>query len=179
MSLLTLSPKASTLKEKLEKFVNERCIPAEEEYEHHINQFYAKDRWKFAAVPPVMERLKAEAQSLGFWNLFLPHPVPDHLLSISNNCGSGGGGSNHDVVSIAPSLYLSNREYGVLCEVMGRSMLAPEACNCSAPDTGNMEVLLKHGTEDQQSTYLFPLLQGKIRSCFLMTEPDEHHSSTI
>ena len=172
MSLLSLSPTASTLKGKLEKFVNERCIPAEVEYEHHINQFYAEDRWKLAAVPPVMERLKLEAQSLGFWNLFLPHPVPDHLLSMNNNNRGSGGGSNDDVVSITPSLYLSNREYGVLCEVMGRSMLAPEACNCSAPDTGNMEVLLKHGTKDQQSTYLLPLLQGKIRSCFLMTEPD-------
>lgn len=170
MSLLSLSPNASTLKEKLEKFVNERCIPAEKEYEHHINQFYAEDRWKLAAVPTVMESLKLEAQSLGFWNLFLPHPVPDHLLS-RNNCGSGGS-SNDGVVSITPSLYLSNREYGVLCEVMGRSMLAPEACNCSAPDTGNMEVLLKHGTKKQQTTYLLPLLQGKIRSCFLMTEPD-------
>jgi acyl-CoA dehydrogenase len=164
MSLFALSPKASALKEKLETFVNERCIPAESEYERHIARFAGADRWTSSAVPPVIERLKSEAQALGFWNLFLPHPVPDHLITKDEG----------DVVSVtmAPSMYLSNREYGILCEVMGRSALAPEACNCSAPDTGNMEVLLKHGTNDQQSTYLKPLLQGKIRSAFLMTEPD-------
>lgn len=162
MSLLSLSPKASSLNDKLEKFVNERCIPAEEEYERHIAQFSGADRWTYVAVPPVLDRLKSEAQSLGFWNLFLPHPVPSNLIA---------GGTSDDG-AITPSMYLSNREYGILCEVMGRSTLAPEACNCSAPDTGNMEVLLKHGTEIQQSTYLKPLLQGKIRSAFLMTEPD-------
>ena len=162
MSLLALSPKAAALKEKLEKFVNERCIPAEKEYEDHINQFSGKDRWTLAAVPPVVERLKREAQGLGFWNLFLPHPVPDHLV----------GGDHDESVPITPSMYLSNREYGILCEVMGRSGLAPDVCNCNAPDTGNMEVLLKHGTEEQQSLYLKPLLQCKIRSAFLMTEPD-------
>lgn len=109
-----------------------------------------------------MEELKREAQQLGFWNLFLPHQLPDHLMVTNNN----------ENIKISPSIYLSNREYGILCEVMGRSSLAPEACNCSAPDTGNMEVLLKHGTTEQQSQYLLPLLQGKIRSTFLMTEPD-------
>lgn len=162
MSLLALSPTASALKQKLDKFVNERCIPAEKEYDDHVDQFAGADRWTSAAVPPVIERLKSEAQALGFWNLFLPHEIPGHLTA---------GESNGDV-PMTPSMYLSNREYGILCEVMGRSSLAPEACNCSAPDTGNMEVLLKHGTKDQQSAYLKPLLQGKIRSAFLMTEPD-------
>eukprot|EP00579_Thalassiosira_antarctica_P021805 CAMPEP_0201958400 /NCGR_PEP_ID=MMETSP0904-20121228/5574_1 /ASSEMBLY_ACC=CAM_ASM_000553 /TAXON_ID=420261 /ORGANISM="Thalassiosira antarctica, Strain CCMP982" /LENGTH=441 /DNA_ID=CAMNT_0048503735 /DNA_START=118 /DNA_END=1443 /DNA_ORIENTATION=+ len=157
MSLLALSPTASALKEKLEAFVNERCIPAEKEYERHIAQFSGTDRWSPNAVPPVINRLKSEAQALGFWNLFLPHPVPGHLMVDDG---------------VAPSMYLSNREYGILCEVMGRSSLAPEACNCSAPDTGNMEVLLKHGTKNQQSKYLTPLLEGKTRSAFLMTEPD-------
>ena len=106
MSLLALSPKATILKEKLEKFVTERCIPGEKEYEEHINQFYGADRWTSAAIPPVIERLKKEAQELGLWNLFLPHQVPNHLLT---------GGADDNVIS--PSIYLSNREYGILCEV--------------------------------------------------------------
>ena len=105
MSLLALSPKASILKEKLEKFVNERCIPGEKEYEEHINQFNGSDRWTSAAIPPVIERLKKETQELGLWNLFLPHKVPNHLLI----------GENDNAIS--PSIYLSNREYGILCEV--------------------------------------------------------------
>lgn len=161
MSLHALSPTASTLKAKLEAFVNDRCIPAEQLYDEHIAKFTGANRWTVDAIPPIIEELKREAQSLGFWNLFSPHALPDHLISANN-----GG------VNISPSIYLSNREYGILCEVMGRSSLAPEACNCSAPDTGNMEVLLKHGTKQQQLEYLVPLLQGKIRSTFLMTEPD-------
>jgi len=120
-----------------------------------------------------MERLKSEAQALGFWNLFLPHLVPEHLLMGDGSGGSKNGGDEYSIgnASLTPSMYLSNREYGIFCEVMGRSPLAPEACNCSAPDTGNMEVLLKYGTKAQQLKYLKPLLQGKVRSAFLMTEP--------
>mmetsp|Transcript_6099 Transcript_6099/g.8648 ORF Transcript_6099/g.8648 Transcript_6099/m.8648 type:complete len:449 (-) Transcript_6099:1584-2930(-) len=163
MSLHALSPTASALKTKLESFVNTRCIPAEKIYDEHISKFAGGDRWTAAAVPPIIDELKKEAQQLGFWNLFLPHQLPNHLVSSNNNNNS---------IKISPSIYLSNREYGILCEVMGRSSLAPEACNCSAPDTGNMEVLLKHGTKEQQAQYLLPLLQGNIRSTFLMTEPD-------
>lgn len=165
MSLHSLSPTAAALKTKLESFVNTRCIPAEQTYEDHISKFAGDDRWTDAAVPPIMEELKREAQQLGLWNLFLPHQLPDHLVTANNT-------TNDNHIQISPSMYLSNREYGILCEVVGRSSLAPEACNCSAPDTGNMEVLLKHGTTGQQSQYLLPLLQGKIRSTFLMTEPD-------
>jgi alkylation response protein AidB-like acyl-CoA dehydrogenase len=171
MSLLALSPEASALKERLEKFVDERCIPAEDEYDRHVARFSGSDRWTHAAVPPVIERLKSEARSLGLWNLFLPRPVPGHLMASSGD-GEGGDGDGDDSLPMAPSMYLSNREYGILCEAMGRSALAPEACNCSAPDTGNMEVLLEHGTERQQSEYLKPLLRGEMRSAFLMTEPD-------
>jgi acyl-CoA dehydrogenase len=163
-SLLDLSPELSSLKGKLEAFVNERCIPAEVDYERHVAKFSGPDRWSHAAVPPVIERLKSEARALGLWNLFLPHPVPDHLTSTEDDDGASS--------TMTPSAYLTNREYGILCEVMGRSVLAPEACNCNAPDTGNMEVLLKHGTFDQQSSYLGPLLRGEMRSAFLMTEPD-------
>jgi acyl-CoA dehydrogenase len=95
--------------------------------------------------PAVMEELKAEARERGLWNLF--HPNPDW--------GAG----------------LSNSEYAPLAEIMGRSHVAPEACNCAAPDTGNMEVLTLFGTPEQQDRWLRPLLDGEIRSAFAMTEP--------
>lgn len=150
-----LSPKVAALKLKLEAFVKDHCHPAEDEYEKHLEHRIGKDRWTMDAVPPVIDRLKAEAKRQGLWNVFLPHRLPKCLP-----------------MDLSPSQYLSNREYGILCEIMGRSFLCPEACNCSAPDTGNMEVLLKHGTLSQQKLYLRPLLEGKIRSAFLMTEPD-------
>jgi acyl-CoA dehydrogenase len=96
--------------------------------------------------PEVMEQLKAEARRRGLWNLFQPHE------------GWGPG--------------LSNLEYAPLAEIMGRSPIAPEACNCSAPDTGNMEVLTMFGSAEQKETWLRPLLDGEIRSAFAMTEPD-------
>ncbi|HEY7611291.1 MAG TPA: acyl-CoA dehydrogenase family protein [Alphaproteobacteria bacterium] len=95
---------------------------------------------------PLMEELKAEARKRGLWNMFLPES------------GHGAG--------------LSNLDYAHLCEIMGRSpLLAPEATNCSAPDTGNMEVLERYGTKEHQEQWLKPLLEGKIRSAFAMTEP--------
>lgn len=110
------------------------------------------------AIPPCLFKLQQRAQQLGLWNLFLPPRLIAHVPS--------------KVKHLVPEQALTYREYGILAESMGRSELGAMACNCSAPDTGNMEVLLEFGTPEQQEEYLVPLLEGRIRSTFLMTEPN-------
>ncbi len=139
----SLTPRAQDLKERLLAFMDERIYPAEQVYEEQM-----KEAGDPEFNPPVIEELKAEARSRGLWNLFLPHATE----------WTDG---------------LSNSEYAPLAEITGRSPhLAPEALNCSAPDTGNMELLTMFGTPEQQEQWLVPLLEGEIRSCFAMTEPD-------
>ena len=110
--------------------------------EQRFHDEIERDRWSPTSV---IDELKAKARALGLWNLFLPDKV------------HGAG--------------LTNLEYAPLCEIMGRSMIAPEVFNCSPPDTGNVEVLVRYGTAEQKERWLKPLLAGEIRSCFAMTEP--------
>jgi acyl-CoA dehydrogenase len=138
-----LSDRCKELRERLLAFMDEHVYPAESVYREQL--LASGDPHSH---PPVMEELKERARDLGLWNLFLPHDAAD--LS-------------------APGL--SNVEYAPLAEIMGGSQIAPEACNCAAPDTGNMEVLALFGTSEQKERWLSPLLEGEIRSAFAMTEP--------
>jgi len=135
------SARTTDLANRLEAFMREHVVPAEPVYEAQMKAF-GTDRWR---IPAVVEELKVKARAAGLWNLFLP----------DSTRGAG----------------LTNLEYAPLCEVMGRIPWAAEAFNCSAPDTGNMEVLERYGSEAQKDRWLKPLLAGEIRSAFLMTEP--------
>jgi len=137
------SDRCKELRERLLVFMDDHIYPAEPVY--HEQLVASGDPHSHS---PVMEELKTRAQDLGLWNLFLPHPSPEY--------GAPG---------------LSNTDYAPLAEIMGRSHIAPEACNCAAPDTGNMEVLTLFGTPEQKEQWLRPLLGGEIRSAFAMTEP--------
>jgi len=136
-----LSERCMDFQARLTAFMEERIYPAEPVYRRQMEQAGDPNH-----QPAILEELKAEALTRGLWNLFHPH----------EEWGPG----------------LRNAEYAPLAEIMGRSPeLAPEACNCSAPDTGNMEVLTLFGSEEQKDMWLRPLLSGEIRSAFAMTEP--------
>ncbi|KAF9782299.1 acyl-CoA dehydrogenase NM domain-like protein [Thelephora terrestris] len=138
------SPYAKETLAKLIAFVEEEVIPAQKVAHHQLPE--GEDRWK--TVIPIIEELKVKARKLGLWNLFLSKTqYPKHGVP------------------------LTNLEYAVMAEVLGRGgPMASQAVNCSAPDTGNMEVLAKYGTSEQQKQWLVPLLDGRIRSAFAMTE---------
>jgi acyl-CoA dehydrogenase len=146
--LIDFSGRVQDLQRRLGEFMVEHIYPNEKRLYEEAEKL---GPW---SVYPVVEELKPKARAAGLWNLFLPPSAQ----------GAGASASEHGAG-------LSNFDYAPLCEIMGRSHLAPEVFNCSAPDTGNMEVIARYGTPEQQQRWLMPLLAGEIRSCFAMTEP--------
>jgi acyl-CoA dehydrogenase len=138
------SERCIEFKERLSAFMDEQVYPAEAVYERQLRE--SGGAGGIHIQPPIMEELKTRAREAGLWNMFLP------------DAEHGAG--------------LSNSDYAPLAEILGRSHIASEACNCSAPDTGNMEVLHQFATDEQKDRWLTPLLDGEIRSAFAMTEPD-------
>ncbi|WP_157219366.1 acyl-CoA dehydrogenase family protein [Flavisphingomonas formosensis] len=141
-----LSPRQRDLQRQVRAFMADHVVSAVPAYQVAL----AEERWR---QPDVLQTLKAKARAAGLWNLFLP-PSPEHDHGDFRGAG------------------LSNLDYAPLAEEMGRITWASEVFNCSAPDTGNMEVLHRYGTPEQQERWLRPLLAGEIRSAFAMTEPD-------
>jgi acyl-CoA dehydrogenase len=138
------SGKVRDLQTRLTRFMDENVYPAEAVFAAEV---LANRRNGNAWIPTrIIETLKAKARAAGLWNLFLPE----------SEYGAG----------------LTNLEYAPLCEIMGRSWIAPEVFNCNAPDTGNMETLVRYASSEQKKQWLAPLLAGEIRSAFAMTEPD-------
>ncbi len=147
----TLSDREATFRDAVRRFVNEQIRPRHADYRAQAQE---GDRWK---PIPVIEELKPLARKQGLWNLFMPphsgQPPVDDSFAFEGT-------------------QLSNLEYALCAEEMGKIEWASEVFNCSAPDTGNMEVLLRYGTRAQKDRWLKPLMEGSIRSAFLMTEPD-------
>lgn len=144
--MFELSKKAQDFAERTRKFILEEIEPVEAKFWEEVHEVNPDGNWKKWQWPELLETLKSKAKQAGLWNMFLP----DEKL------GAG----------------LSVQEYAHIAELTGRSLLAPTVFNCNAPDTGNMEVLWRYGSEQQKQQWLQPLLDGKIRSVFCMTEPD-------
>ena len=138
------SERSEQLQAQLQSFMEAHIYPNEDNYARQLHA--AEDRW---APVPLMDELKTKARAAGLWNLFIPPSLAEF--------------ADHDG--------LSNFDYAPLAEMMGRVLWSPEVFNCNAPDTGNMEVFMKYGTEAQQERWLTPLLNGEIRSAYAMTEP--------
>src|SRR5215216_36641 len=136
------SDRVAELLDRIHEFMEEHVDPVEREAVEALD----KEVRPGVPYPEILVELRERARAEGLWNLFLP----------DDRFGPG----------------LTNWEYGMLCEQMGRSGVAPTVFNCAAPDTGNMEILADHGTPEQKERWLQPLLDGEIRSCFSMTEPD-------
>ncbi len=149
------SPRAAELAALVSAFITDEIEPVHDAYHHDVAASRAAGTW---AESPILGELRTKARALGLWNLFLPL---GHDQPYAEKYGTHGGTG------------LSNSDYAPLAELMGRAtFLAPYVFNCNAPDTGNMEVLLKYGTEEQKAQWLEPLLDGRIRSGFAMTEPE-------
>src|SRR3954465_2320263 len=150
------SPRAADLTERVRSFMAEEIEPVEAAYHRELAALRQTggDVW---TPLPVIAELQAKARAQGLWNLFLPR---EHAGEYAARFGTDGGEG------------LSNVDYAPIAELTGRSALAPHVFNCNAPDTGNMEVLLRYGTEAQRKEWLEPLLEARVRSAFTMTEPD-------
>jgi len=152
----SLTPRAGDLRDRIRAFVTTEIDPIEADVHHQIKAARESggDHW---TPPAVIKELQAKARAQGLWNLFLP---AEHAGAYAKDFGTDGGEG------------LSNVDYAPLAEAMGGSFLAPLVFNCNAPDTGNMEVLLRYGTDEQKKQWLEPLLDAEIRSAFCMTEPE-------
>ena len=149
------SPRAAELSDRVRAFMADEIEPAEEEYHRDVARLRENggDPW---TPLPILDELRAKARELGLWNLFLPS---EHAGDYASRFGVAGGEG------------LTNLDYAPIAELTGRSFIAPYVFNCNAPDTGNMEVLLRYGDDEQRRQWLEPLLEGRIRSAFCMTEP--------
>jgi len=148
------SPRAADLTARVKDFIDTEIVPVEEDYHRDLAEARRTgDPWQ---PLPLIEELKTKARQRGLWNLFLPH---EHAGEYAARFGTDAGEG------------LTNVDYAPIAELTGRSAIAPLVLNCNAPDTGNMEVLLRYGTEAQKKEWLEPLLDGRIRSAFTMTEP--------
>jgi len=143
--MFELSARAQDYVERTRKFIRDEIEPIEADFWHQVHELNQGGDWTKWQWPAELENLKAKAKAAGLWNMFLP-------------CAELGQG-------------LSVNEYAHIAELSGRSLIAPTVFNCNAPDSGNMEVLWRYGSEDQKQQWLMPLLEGKIRSVFCMTEP--------
>lgn len=144
--MFELSKTAQDFVERTRKFILEEIEPVEAKFWEEVHELNPDGNWKKWQWPEVLETLKSKAKQAGLWNMFLP----------DDKLGAG----------------LTVQEYAHIAELTGRSLLAPTVFNCNAPDTGNMELLWRYGSEQQKQQWLLPLLDGKIRSVFCMTEPD-------